>query len=132
MPTTISPCRATNATLIEALGEVVDDITTLDSVALQRQRQQQAVASARNAYALADERYQAGLANYLDVLSSEQQLLSAEQSLAQLTTQRLDRSVQLVQALGGGLALDAAVPHAPGGFPQAPDPMVVGRDSRGI
>ncbi|WP_353980154.1 efflux transporter outer membrane subunit [Salinicola endophyticus] len=114
-----------NATLVEALGEVVDDITTLDSVALQRQRQQQAVASARDAYALADERYQAGLANYLDVLSSEQQLLSAEQSLAQLTTQRLDRSVQLVQALGGGLALDAAVPHAPGGVPQAPDPAVM-------
>jgi len=63
-----------------------------------------------------------GRADYLDVLSNEQQLLSAEQSLTQLDSQRLDRSVQLVQALGGGLVLDAAVPHHSGGFVSAPDP----------
>ncbi|MGQ7245427.1 efflux transporter outer membrane subunit [Salinicola sp. V024] len=111
-----------NRTIVSALGEVADDITTLESLERQRESQQQALESARSAYGLVEERYRAGLVDYLDVLSSEQQLISAEQSLTQVDSQRLDRSVQLVQALGGGLALDAAVPHHSGGFVSAPDP----------
>lgn len=114
-----------NQAVVSAVGEVTDDVTTLQSLEQQLASQQNAVDNARGAYALATERYHAGLANYLTVLSSEQQLLTAEQSLTQLNTQRLDRSIQLVQALGGGLALDAAVPHRDGGFPQAPDPNAV-------
>ncbi|WP_110656510.1 efflux transporter outer membrane subunit [Salinicola halimionae] len=111
-----------NRTIVSSLGEVADDITTLESLERQRESQQEALENARSAYGLAEERYRAGLVDYLDVLSSEQQLLSAEQSLTQLDSQRLDRSVQLVQALGGGLALDASVPHDRGGFVFAPDP----------
>ncbi|NRB54417.1 MAG: efflux transporter outer membrane subunit [Salinicola sp.] len=109
-----------NKTIVSALGEVADDVTTLQSLERQRQSQQQALASARSAYGLAEERYRAGLADYLDVLSSEQQLLSAEQSLTQINTQRLDRSVQLVQALGGGLALDASALPGSDGVAAAP------------
>lgn len=111
-----------NQTIVSALGEVADDITTLQSVNQQRESQQQAVDNARGAYQLSEERYRAGLADYLQVLSSEQQLLTAEQSLTQLNSQRLDRSVQLVQALGGGLSLDPTVPHRSSGFPDAPNP----------
>ncbi len=114
-----------NQSLVSAVGEVADDITTLRSIADQRQSQRRAYDNALAAYGLAEERYSAGLANYLDVLSSEQQLLSAEQGLSQLATQQLDRSIQLVQALGGGLKLDLAVPHEAGGFPSAPDPMAI-------
>ncbi|WP_110707997.1 efflux transporter outer membrane subunit [Salinicola sp. CR57] len=109
-----------NKTIVSALGEVADDVTTLQSLERQRQSQQQALASARSAYGLAEERYRAGLADYLDVLSSEQQLLSAEQNLTQINTQRLDRSVQLVQALGGGLVLDASIPPDEDGPVAAP------------
>lgn len=120
-----------NQSLVSAVGEVTDDITTLGSIEEQRQSQQRAFDNALGAYQLAEERYSAGLANYLDVLSSEQQLLSAEQGLAQLKTQQLDRSIQLVQALGGGLKLDLSVPHEDGGFPGAPNPLAVSAADRG-
>ncbi len=111
-----------NQTIVSALGEVADDITTLQSLDRQRASQQNALESARSAYSLAEERYRAGMADYLDVLSSEQQLLSAEQKLSQLDTQRLDRSVQLVQALGGGLSLDNGAAQGDGGIAPAPGP----------
>ncbi|OLO05203.1 multidrug RND transporter [Salinicola socius] len=111
-----------NQTIVSALGEVADDITTLQSLDRQRASQQNALESARSAYSLAEERYRAGMADYLDVLSSEQQLLSAEQKLSQLDTQRLDRSVQLVQALGGGLSLDTGAAQGDGGIAPAPGP----------
>lgn len=121
-----------NQTIVSALGEVADDITTLQSVDQQRQSQQQAVDNARSAYQLSEERYRAGLADYLQVLSTEQQLLTAEQILTQLNTQRLDRSVRLVQALGGGLSLDPVVPHHDNGFPSAPNPAASSiKQSRG-
>jgi len=114
-----------NQTIVSALGEVAGDLATLQSLERQRQSQQGALENARSAYGLVEERYRAGLADYLEVLSSEQQLLSAEQSLTQLNTQRLDRSVQLVQALGGGLTLDTSVPHDDSGFLSSPDPDAI-------
>ncbi|OHV12831.1 hypothetical protein BH688_01990 [Kushneria phosphatilytica] len=112
-----------NQTVLSALGDVTQDITSLRSIAQQREDQQKAVASARGAFDLALERYRSGVTDYVSVLTSEQQLLSAEQTLANLRTSQVDQSVQLVQALGGGLKLDAAVPHYDaGGFLDAPNP----------
>ncbi|RKQ97026.1 NodT family efflux transporter outer membrane factor (OMF) lipoprotein [Kushneria sinocarnis] len=121
-----------NQTVLSALGEVTRNITDLQSIAQQRKQQQQALESARNAFNLALERYRSGIADYVTVLSSEQQLLSAEQTLANLRTRQVDQSVQLVQALGGGLQLDASVPHYDaGGLLDAPNPEMINRDSDG-
>jgi outer membrane protein TolC len=50
---------------------------------------------------LANARYQGGVSNYLDVISSQQALLNAERQASQLQGQRLLVSVFLVKALGG-------------------------------
>ena len=53
-------------------------------------------------------RYGEGVGNYLDALSVQQQLLLAERQLAELEARRIDLSVQLIRALGGGFEPDAA------------------------
>jgi outer membrane protein TolC len=48
------------------------------------------------------QRFGSGIGNYLDVLSIEQQLLQSQRQLADLNAERIDLSIQLMQALGGG------------------------------
>ena len=47
-------------------------------------------------------RYQGALATYLDVLSAEDELITAQRSQAELQTRALILDVALVRALGGG------------------------------
>ena len=50
---------------------------------------------------LANARYEGGATTYLDVITAQQSLLSAERLAAQLGGQRLLTSVFLIKALGG-------------------------------
>ncbi|MDL2425032.1 multidrug RND transporter, partial [Pseudomonas sp. BAgro211] len=72
---------------------------------------------AKSNFDLAMRRYGEGVGNYLDALSVQQQLLLAERQLASLDARRIDLSVQLVQALGGGYHPDTTSTPAP--FAQA-------------
>jgi outer membrane protein TolC len=92
----------------DALREVVDALTSMDSLGRQRAEERDALASAQEAYDLSVLRYREGLGNYLQVLSAESQLLGQRSLEAQLQARALDLSVDLVQALGGGF-----VPQAP-------------------
>jgi len=56
------------------------------------------------ALGLAQLRYQAGLASYLDVLDAQRSLFSAQLALSQAQLQQLTAAVQLYKALGGGWA----------------------------
>jgi len=47
-------------------------------------------------------RYQTGVDQYLNVLVAQNTLLSDQQQLANLRTQVMTSSVQLIEALGGG------------------------------
>lgn len=47
-------------------------------------------------------RYQTGLDPYINVVTEQNTLLSAQLTLAQIEIQRATASVQLIQALGGG------------------------------
>jgi multidrug efflux system outer membrane protein len=67
-----------------------------DEVAQETQAQ-----ALRAALDLAQVRYQAGLATYLDVLDAERSLFSAELSLSQAQLGQLTAAVQLYKALGG-------------------------------
>jgi len=67
------------------------------TVALQAQ-----VQALRIAYRLSKDRYDAGYAPYLDVLSAQRSLFNAEQSLVAAEFQALAGVVNLYQALGGG------------------------------
>ncbi len=65
---------------------------------------QQAMRDAQAArLALAQARYQNGVANYLDVLDAERELFTAEQQLLQTRLLKLTNAVDLYRSLGGGL-----------------------------
>jgi NodT family efflux transporter outer membrane factor (OMF) lipoprotein len=99
-----------NQTLVGAVNEVADDVSATQSLARQLAAQQRAQAAARQAWDLALQRYQAGVGSYLEALSVRQQLLAADRGVAALQAQQVDRSIQLIQALGGGYQPQAAVP----------------------
>lgn len=88
--------------VLTAMREVQDAISGLGVLATARQSQADAVAAAQRAVDLATTRYQDGIANYLDVVTAQQALLSAERLLSQIQGEQLVTSVSLVKALGGG------------------------------
>ncbi len=91
-----------NQTLVTALGDIGDVIQRIHSLERQIEQQQRARDIARSSYDIAMQRYADGIGNYLDALSVEQQLLQSERQLASLQAERIDASVLLMQALGGG------------------------------
>lgn len=103
-----------NQTLIGAVNEVADDVSALQSLKQQIAAQRRAQTAAEDAWELALQRYKAGIGSYLEALSVRQQLLQANRGMAALQAQQVDRSVQLIQALGGG--------YRPQGQADAPAP----------
>jgi NodT family efflux transporter outer membrane factor (OMF) lipoprotein len=91
-----------NQTLIDALREVVDQLASLKSLDAQCAENERGLAAARAAYGLADERYRAGVASYLQVLAAETPLLQQQNLRANLRARRLELSINLIRALGGG------------------------------
>ena len=89
-------------TVLNAFGEVQDDLTGLEVLAKAQASQADAVASARRQLDIATSRYKGGLVNYLDVVSAQQIVLDNEQQAAIIQGQRLVTTVSLVKALGGG------------------------------
>lgn len=96
-----------NATVIEAIHEVGDQLASGQSVARQQAEQRQAQASAEAAYDIAVQRYKAGLGNYLHVLTAESAVLAQRRLAIDLAARALDTQVGLARALGGGYAPDA-------------------------
>ena len=91
-----------NQTLIDAVREVVDQLASLRSVSAQQVQLERGLATARDAYALATERYRAGVASYLQVLAAETPLLEQRNLRANLRARELELSINLIRALGGG------------------------------
>jgi NodT family efflux transporter outer membrane factor (OMF) lipoprotein len=102
-----------NQLMTDALREVVDALTSMDSLGRQRGEERDALANAQEAYDLSVLRYREGLGNYLQVLSAESQLLAQRSLEAQLQARSLDLSVDLVQALGGGFVPQGLTPGIP-------------------
>ena len=88
-----------------ALAEVSTALVGYEKLAEVEKQQARAVSADREAVRLANERYVAGLADYLEVLQAEQQLYPAENALVQARSDRLATLVQLYKALGGGWKL---------------------------
>jgi NodT family efflux transporter outer membrane factor (OMF) lipoprotein len=93
-----------NQTLLDAVREVADLVANWHALERETRDQQIALADAQSSYELTTERYRAGLDNYLSVLSSQNQVLTAQGLGAELQARRLTFSVDLVRALGGGYA----------------------------
>ena len=60
------------------------------------------MSAAREAWRIANNRYDGGLSNYLDVLTAEDALLASLRSLTDMQSRAFTLDVALVRALGGG------------------------------
>jgi len=101
-----------NQTLVDALHDVVDQLVSLRSADAQRAELDRGIATAQQAYDLAQSRYQAGIDNYLQVLAAQGQLLAQKNLDADLHARELDLSINLIRALGGGFDAAAASPQS--------------------
>lgn len=107
-----------NATLIDAVRQVSEQLASGQSVARQQAQQAQAQQAAEAALQIAQLRYEKGLGNYLQVLSTETQVLAQRRLAVDLQARALDAQASLAHALGGGwvpttqATNDAATPVA--------------------
>ena len=62
-------------------------------------------------YRFAQERYRAGLCNYLVVLSTESQVMAQRRLAVDLRARQLDTRLVLMKALGGGWSDDTNTLH---------------------
>jgi NodT family efflux transporter outer membrane factor (OMF) lipoprotein len=99
-----SAVESYNTVVLEAVHEVADHISSAQAIARQTAQQQEALGSAEAAWAIAKERYGAGLGNYLAVLSAETAVLAQRRQGADLVARARDNRVQLMHALGGDYA----------------------------
>ncbi|MEA9977232.1 MULTISPECIES: efflux transporter outer membrane subunit [unclassified Pseudomonas] len=106
-----------NKSLVQALGDVSDTLSQMRSISRQIEAQQRASEIATASYDTATQRFGSGIGNYVDVLTIEQQLLQSQRQLADLTAERIDLSIQLMQALGGGFQSSSADQNAGPGTP---------------
>jgi NodT family efflux transporter outer membrane factor (OMF) lipoprotein len=89
-------------TVLTAFQQVEDNLSALRILSEQIQQQHQAVESARHALDMEMARYQLGVDPYVNVVTEQNLLLTAQQTLATIEMQRELASVQLIEALGGG------------------------------
>jgi NodT family efflux transporter outer membrane factor (OMF) lipoprotein len=89
-------------TVLAAFQQVEDALAAERILAEEADKRRQAVASAQQFFRLEYDRYQLGLDPYINVLTAQTTLLTAQQALAAVQTQRVTTTVQLIAALGGG------------------------------
>ena len=95
-----------NQTLISGLSDVATQVSKIRSTDNQLVDARQALQSQNKAYALAVDRYKAGLNQQLQVLNADDNRLAAETVVVNLEMGRRTMQVGLIKALGGGF--DAA------------------------
>jgi NodT family efflux transporter outer membrane factor (OMF) lipoprotein len=90
-----------NGAVVTAIQQTADQLTLVKSSALQLEKARASLASAEDAYRLAQRRYQAGLANYLSVLTTETQVLNARTSYVDVLHSQALARIGLLLAVGG-------------------------------
>jgi len=88
--------------VLTAFQQVEDGLSGLNALSQASASQTAAVDDSQRALQLANNRYEGGLTNYLDVITAQSTLLSNERIAAQILGQQMVTSVYLVKALGGG------------------------------
>ena len=107
------------STVLTAFQQVEDGLSLTVGLQTQARQQAQAVTEAYRAQSLSEQLYIGGLTNYLDVIVAETTALSSRTVQVQVEVSRLQASVSLIVALGGGWS-KADLPTEDGVLPFGP------------
>jgi NodT family efflux transporter outer membrane factor (OMF) lipoprotein len=88
--------------VLTAFQQVEDNLAALRILEQESAVQDLAVRAAENSLEISTEQYKAGIATYLQVITTQTAALNAEKAAVDLLTRRLTASVLLIEALGGG------------------------------
>ena len=89
-------------TTLTAFQEVEDNLAALRILEQEAQQQKAAVAAAQRSLQLFTNRYKGGVDNYLQVITAQTIALMNERNNVDILRRRMDASVLLIKALGGG------------------------------
>ena len=87
---------------LEAFQQVEDNLATLRILEDQARAQEVAIQAARESLELSLNRYKGGLVTYLEVVSAQSIALQDEFNAVDILRRRMDATVLLIKALGGG------------------------------
>jgi outer membrane protein TolC len=88
--------------VLSAFREVEDSLAALRILDEESKKQDQAVQAAERSLALSTNRYKGGLVTYLEVVTAQSVTLTNERTAVEILTRRMNASVLLIKALGGG------------------------------
>lgn len=88
--------------VLVAVSEVSDALVKIEKLKEEQQFAEQRVASLQRATGNADKLFNSGMANYLEVITAQSNVLQSELDLAALKRDQLSALAELYKALGGG------------------------------
>jgi NodT family efflux transporter outer membrane factor (OMF) lipoprotein len=89
-------------TVLDAFGQVEDNLAALRVLEQEAQAQDEAVSAAQRSLAIVTNRYRNGAITYLDVVVAQTTALTNEREAVSIARRRMAASVALIKALGGG------------------------------
>jgi NodT family efflux transporter outer membrane factor (OMF) lipoprotein len=92
--------------VLGAFQDVEDNLAALRILETEAREQDEAVRAAERSLALTTNQYRAGIVSYLNVVIAQTAALTSEQTAVGIKGRRLNASVLLIKALGGGWSAD--------------------------
>jgi NodT family efflux transporter outer membrane factor (OMF) lipoprotein len=114
-----SAAAAYRASVLRAFQEVEDNLVLLNRLADEAAAQNASVTAATHSADLALALYRTGALGFLDVVVAQTTALQAQQAALSIQTRRLQSSVNLIRAIGGGWSAES-LPITASGAQKAP------------